>query len=289
MAINTFDIRKESVLGKVFVGQVGLTSRSRTLTDEVVANHKMDRNSAAAVVVKLEAECRKEITQAQNQARALIESKSLPWSRTGFRLIPIKNLPELMVEMSKISNKFYDGVTNLLNNYDHLRTDYLRRVNDVADEIPFPTKEQIKSGFKFDFITMPLPNVEDIRLNHVSEEVVEEIRSSTVQGFNDRLQEAQSEIVERLIQLVLHVKDQCDKDPKETRFHKTLITNIEDAVEILPSLNITNDPKITKLIEKVRDNLTGIDVEDLKKDASYRSATVQIASSVLKDLKKYGN
>jgi hypothetical protein len=166
-----------------------------------------------------------------------------------------------------------------------MRTDYLRRVNDLAQEIPFPTLAEMERSFEFEVRDMPIARLEDVRLKYVDPSTLDDIKQRINQQTTDRLREAQEEIIERLIERVQRVKVQTEKE--EGRIFESLIGNIEEDVALLPALNITNDPEITRLIERVKTELTQYSVEDLRKDDKLREHAAQTAGSVLKDLRKF--
>jgi hypothetical protein len=286
----TFDLTQEALLVRLYIGQGGLTSRSSTLTREAAEAHQADYRSVAGVIYILTAEDRKETTKAINEARAFFYANTLPWDDNAYRLVPVTRYAHLKRELQRIENEFSDSVERLLANYDHLRKDYLRRVNDLAQEVPFPTSEEFRAAFKFDLLEMPIASPHDIRLRHVNQTTVNELRTKVTAQMNDRLASAQAEIVERLKDRVRRLKEQtADKD---SRLFKSLVSNIEEDVDVLPKLNLTNDPEINRLIERVRAELAGIDVTTLRGDSKeaqkLRGHIHKTASSVLDDLQSYG-
>lgn len=286
----TFDLTQEALLVRLYIGQGGLTSRSNTLTQEAAEAHNADKHSVAGVIYILTADDRKQITKSINEARAFFYANTLPWDDNAYRLVPVTRYAHLKRELQRIENDFADAVEKLLASYDALRKDYLRRVNDLAQEVPFPSKEEFRASFKFDLLEMPIASPHDIRLRHVNPTTVNELKTKVAAQMNDRLASAQVSIVERLKDRVKRLHEQTGES--DTRLFKSLVSNIESDVDILPKLNLTNDSEINRLIERVKAELASVDVTAMRGDSKeaqkLRGHIHKAAGSVLDDLQAYG-
>ena len=71
-------------------------------------------------------------------------------------------------------------------------------------------------------------------------------------------------------------------------FRDSLIENVRELTEILPSLNIVSDPDIADLIKQTQKDIGSIsDVKALRKDPEYRKDVAKSASKILKQMKGY--
>lgn len=284
---DTFDLTQEAILGRLFIGQGSLYSRSDTLTREAAEKHEADKESVSGIVRKLKASDRAKITKAINEARALFYTYTLPWSNNAFRLIPLTKYVHLKSELQRLENDFMDAVEELLTNYDDLREDYHRRVRDLAQEVPFPTKTELRNSFRFSMEEMPIANSNDIRLRHINQQEVEELKQRVQQQISERLIEAEREIIQRLTSMVTRVKEQTAS--KDKRIFQSLIDNIDEAMAVLPALNIDNNPEITRLIERVNRELASVDVKAVRTDEKFRKQVHKQSSDLLTDLRSFGH
>lgn len=280
-----WNLSQDTVLGRLFIGQVGLSARSRTLSEEAAEKHQADRSSVRGIVQIITAQDRAEITQCINQARQVFYANTLPWDDNAYRLIPLVRYTTLKHELDTIQNAFDDAVHELVANYDMLRKDYHKRVNDLAQEVPFPAKDELERSFKFELIEMPISDTSDIRLRHVDPNVVEQMKVRINQQNATRLAEAQTEIISRLSEMAGRIKTQAGKE--KGRLFESLVTNINDAVAVLPGLNVSQDPEITRLIEAVKVKLGSLDIEDMRDSSYARREAVKAADDVLKELQSY--
>lgn len=68
-------------------------------------------------------------------------------------------------------------------------------------------------------------------------------------------------------------------DP-DKKFHNTLVTNITDLCELLPALNIGNDPVLKELAREAMAKLTGYDPADIRKDPGTRKTVAERAAAL---------
>ena len=70
-------------------------------------------------------------------------------------------------------------------------------------------------------------------------------------------------------------------------FRDSVMTNMVDLVEILPALNVTEDPELEEMCADVKAALTGYSVKDLRKDAKIRETAGTEAKRIMDTMKGY--
>lgn len=75
-------------------------------------------------------------------------------------------------------------------------------------------------------------------------------------------------------------------DPKAI-FRDTLVSNIVDLVNLLPALNVAEDPDLESMRSRVESILAGLKAEDLREDKALRQETAKDAESILRDMQAY--
>jgi hypothetical protein len=73
-------------------------------------------------------------------------------------------------------------------------------------------------------------------------------------------------------------------DGKKQRFNDTLVSNVEDMVELMRTLNVTNDPQMTQTANRIEDVLRGITPDALREDEYMRGETKREIDDVLASL-----
>lgn len=279
-----FDLTENGLLMAVHINRAGLSQQSRMLSHEAAHSHNANARKIATSVKKLDSEILSDNTSVVNRARKFFDTYSIPWMDSGLRYVPITNYPKVKQGLAKLQNEFEDSFSEIDRHYDSHKLAYLKEVNDIADEVPFPTREQLRSGFSFSWTEMALPNVDDIRLKHISKKDAVEIERNVKSQYEKILKNSQTEIVNRLKERVSHLKDKLDAEGG--RIFASAVENIQEEVEIVKALNITDDPDINRIIKRIETELASIDVDAVKKNDTIRMEKSNVASSVLDDIKK---
>lgn len=279
-----FDLSRDAVLVKLKISQVGVTANSKTLSREASDKHDADRNSVKGYVQKIKWTDLSDLTRIYNESREVLNRLTLPWSEE-YRLCPVQNYAELTKAMRELENRFSDAVHKLVSKHEELQKDYIERVKDLSKEIAFPTKAQMQESFSFKFEEALIPS-SDIRLRHVSEDARKQIAQRVKEQVDSQLAEAQKDLVGRLATVVARIAQGTKEDGK---LHASAIEALNATLDSVPSLNLTNDPAISTLVSKVKQELGDLDVKDLRKDGSAKSAVAASATSILGDLKAFGS
>lgn len=285
-----FDLSQEAILMRLSVSQGNLTASSSVVVRDAAAANNAEADALYGGVQVLRKEDRAEIISIVGQARTAFHARTLGWDEP-YRLCPLTAYPALKSKLEEYSNNFTDAVEKLASRYDELRATYEAKLgalsaSDLSVEKRFPSEAALRSGFSFSVSALPLTNPNDFRLKHVDQATVSALRAGIEAAMTDRLGAANMEIVSRLRDLVQTVASRT-KNP-DGRIYDSLVTNIQEAVSVLPTLNVTGDAEIARLISRVRTELAGIDVKGLRTSRTYRAATAEAAGSVLDDLKSYG-
>ena len=74
---------------------------------------------------------------------------------------------------------------------------------------------------------------------------------------------------------------------KKAVFRDTLVGNISELCDLLPSLNVTGDEELTKMCDEVRDKLTGFTPKELRKDTTAREDTARAAAAIMDKMAGY--
>jgi hypothetical protein len=70
----------------------------------------------------------------------------------------------------------------------------------------------------------------------------------------------------------------------ESRFHASLVSNVLDLVNLLPQLNVGEDPELNCFAGEIRNKLCGFTARDLKTNDVLRVATANDAAALLYEM-----
>ena len=197
---------------------------------------------------------------------------------SGWRLCPNQELDRLMDKVNDAKVDFDKEVKAFLDNYDNLIEANKHKLGDAFKLSDYPTKDEIKTKFRFDFElgTVPQFNSKDIRLN-VSEKLRKKIESDALKRATKNVEAITRTTVETLLESVEHLADKLKSyDPKTKGggfFKNSTFDKLRQFLDTLPSINndiLGND----KMIAEAHQKLVGVfakinDVDSLREDDDY--------------------
>jgi hypothetical protein len=206
---------------------------------------------------------------------------TLPWSDEGYRLLPAHFYFDLTAEMREFEQAFSRQVENFLTEYPSYIEQVRPELNGLFREEDYPSPAKLREKFSVRLEVLPIPSGDDFRVTlsaeeqaRVAREIDENVRQSLQRGTED--------LWKRLKDVVTHMVDRLS-DP-ESRFHASLVTNINDLVELLPSLNVGLDSELNRFAEEIRQRLCGFTAHDLKKNDILRVATANDGAALLSEM-----
>ena len=179
-----------------------------------------------------------------NNARLWHHKQTLPWSDSGSRIITMENFLDYKAQLSECEN-----------NYNRLVNNFL---------VAYPT-------FRFSYLFSPLPNAGDFRVD-IGEQAAKELVDQYENTFNNRVQDAMKDIWDRVHDCLTHMSDRLsDKEDGERKgFHKTLLSNASELIDLMQKLNITKDPKLEAARKDLSQAILGVEIDELKESTHVR-------------------
>jgi hypothetical protein len=223
----------------------------------------------------------KAITGVYDEAYRTLQASTLPWSDDGRRLLPADMMLSLQHKMQVMERRFWDAVEDLQNSYADEREHARQTLGTLFNYDDYPPAATIPSKFGFGWAFEPVPVSADIRVN-LPESLRDQMASDIDNRVKDRLKEATDACFERVATTLRRMHSIVSAD--KPRIHDSLMRDMHQLVEILPSLNLTNDPVLAKLAVDMRNMFYGLDTESLRKDADMRAQAARDSESVLNAL-----
>lgn len=227
-------------------------------------------------------EIMKDIQKISSAARIFLYENTLPWGDDGFRLLPATNYLEFMTDFKKFKSEFEIATNKLITQYPQLKEEAKKRLNGMFQEKDYPEVEKLKEKFSIDISFMPISDITDFRLN-LSQGEVDKIKIKMEEEISSRITETTKSIWFRIKEAISHMIERLSE--KDAIFRDTLITNIQDLVNILPRLNFTNDPAINAIIENMK--VLIINPDTLRKNSTIRNSKAQEAQAILDKVNQF--
>lgn len=207
--------------------------------------------------------------------------QTLPWSNDGARILPAVNYLQYMEIMREKRGKFERAVKEFLVEYPGLRENAKEQLKTLYQAEDYPQVGRIEQLFGVSVKVFPLPAGEDFRVSLAGGDA-EAIREQIEKDTRETVVEAMREPYRRLHVVVARMAERLG-DPKG-KFKDSLVSNIEELCDLLPSLNLTGDPEMGRMTDLVRSKLAGHDPDDLRDDAKLRKQVAEEARRIGADL-----
>lgn len=204
-------------------------------------------------------------------ARAWHNNQTLPWSDKGTRLLPVVNFITYKQQLNQLESNYNRLVTSFLDAYPNLVSAAAFNLGSLFNREDYPEVDRVASKFGFSYFFTPVPDAGDFRID-INNSIQNELEQQFNSQFERRVEGAMRDVWDRLHDVLLHMKDRLtdEEDGKRKNFHKTMLENANQLIEILPALNITKDAKLEDARKDLIKALQGLETDDLKDNPTTR-------------------
>jgi len=233
------------------------------------------------------------------KAKAIHCRYTLPWMDGGQRILSGAAYFDYTREMNKLLQEYNEWVDNtFIPKYPDHKKAAKEALNGLYKEEDYPTSVTIRSKFGMEIIPDLISNPSDFRVK-LGNDTVDHLKKELSVSVEKRLQDAIKDVWSRLQEVVSHMVQRLNKYEVEEvsqngkckakvkvkhTFRDTLVTNITELLEVVPLLNITNDPNLAEFCTTIREQLTGVAPEVLRDDEKQRKQVAQKAEDILKKI-----
>ena len=250
-----------------------LTADNRATTDAA----QVRKNLMAGTTL------RKEIADYAAGCRLWHNSRTLPWSDRGPRLLPTSLFMGYKQEANARRDTFMRMKDNFGTAYPNLVSISQQHLGDLHDPNDYPSVDEVMSKFDFRLVFSPVPESGDFRLD-IPQQELDAMRTEYDINFTTRVEEAMRAPWGKLHDMLSDMSAKLTEADGETkrRWHDTFITNAQQMCEMLTHLNITNDPKLEEARRKLEQAIFGLDIEDIKEAVDVRADLKTKVDNILK-------
>lgn len=278
-----FDITEKAMLASLQISQWSARKHDKRVSAEV--NEKYNGKDAGRFnKVLATKDSLKEIQVAVGAARTFHLEQTLPWGERGERLLPSKNYHAYSRKMRGCKQAFDNAVEAFVADYHQVIFEARQSLGGLFCREDYPDASEIRGKFDFQTIISPVPVAEDFRVSLANEEI-----RSIQQDIERRVQQAHvaatRDLWQRLYQVVQHMVQRLS-DP-EAIFRDSLVGNIVKMTELLPRLNMDDDPQLEAMRRTIEQRLCGYSPAELRSDKQVRSTAADEARSVLDAMAGY--
>lgn len=271
----------------------------KALSLEVTSAHAADTDMARVNKRLLPKGCLDEFTKLSGRARNCVYKYTLPWYDNGQRILPVANQFKLGQELQAIQYDWDNAVDEFEQKYPRYMADALAAGGSLVDLSEYPDPSRVREKFSFELIPSPIPDQDDFRRKLTTSEA-DALASKYARRQADAYESGVKECFSRMAELVAHMSERLSaygsdleseantqrlaegKEARKASFKNSLVSNIQDLINLLPALNLTGNSDISDITKRMQNELCKYSPETLKKSPAAREATAKAAEDILK-------
>ena len=212
---------------------------------------------------------------------------TLPWKDNGDRLLSRKMYMKFIEEHEQLVTKFHDAVTHLVDvTYPEAVAKAQFRMAGLFNPNDYPLASELRGKFYCRLTIDAVTEGSDFRVK-MDADTVASIQEKIEANLNERVGAVMSKVWQQLYKLVEHYAERMKADG---RLYDSVRDNLIEMAEILPGLNVLNDPNLRQIGKDIRARLGGYDVKDLrhkKKGDELRAAAAAEAEEIMETMKGF--
>lgn len=229
-------------------------------------------------------EALKPVVTAAGAVRTHFYAKTLPWKDNGDRLLTRVMFMNFIEEHERLKGEFDAAVNTFLTEaYPAARDQAEFRMGELFKADDYPSPSQLRHRFYVNTDIDPVAEAGDFRVA-LDEEHANAVRGQMERAMHERIGRAMQDIYVRLSEVVGHFAKKMGSDDV---FRDSTVHNIEELVDLIPGLNVLDDPDLAELGRDIKAKLTGIDPKDLRKDKEVRSQAAKDAEAIMERMKGF--
>lgn len=265
----------------------------RSATDQIHQANQADSDAGRYNKLLLPKDALKDIQSIVNATRTDFIERTLPWANDGMRIMSATGYLAHVEWFRKQQTAFDKAVNEFVQNYERHVAAREKALGALFNPHDYPTQAEIKRRFCMTMTNWPVPSSDDFRVNisdtqadQIRQEIEASVKSATDNAVRDVYRRV-SDVLERMVERLNAYKPATKKGERpEGVFRDSLVENVKDLINILPSLNITGDEKLAAMANQLRP-LTSYEPSTLRQNTQARTETAQAAQAVLDSVKDY--
>lgn len=272
-------ITEKAMLAAVHISVWTATKHDRQVSRQI-ANQHGAHESVGRYNKKLlqQAEKLEAIRTLAGQIRSYFYKITLPWSDEGYRILPGNFYFELSQKMAEFEHAFHKAVNEFLAEYPGYIEQVKPSLSTLFRSEDYPEASKIREKFELRLEIKPIPVGDDFRVS-LSEEQQARIRREIDADLRETLKRGTQDLWLRLREVVEHMVSRLS-DP-QGRLYASVVSNIAELVEVLPRLNIAQDPDLNAFAEEIKARLCAVSTKELKQNELLRAVTAQDATDIV--------
>lgn len=279
-------ITTECMVVNLQIGTWAGTRLDREASREVTEQANAEGDAARVNKHLIPRDILRPIVSASSAMRNHFYYKTLPWKDNGDRLLSRKMYYDFIDEHEKLKFAFDKEVGVFLETtYPSAVARAEFRMGKLFNADDYPSADQLKRRFYANLDIDAITEAHDFRVK-LSNDHIQRVQKTMETALNERLAKALNDVWSRLATTLQHYASKMQDE--DAVFRNATVENLREIVDMLPALNITNDPNLEKIRQNILNDLHDcFDAAELRKDTTMRKKAGTQAGKIVNSMQAY--
>lgn len=283
-----YKMAERAVLMRMSAGLPGKARTDKGLSASVKSEHGLGQKAGRWIKTKYPDWALEPLEKLVTEARGYHALVTLPFD-SGIGILPAALIKDYADKMRQYRGEFENLVqSHFVPKYPEMIAWARAEHNGTFDVEDYPPVERLLGSFYFKTEPLPVPDAAHF------EGTMSSLLGVDADGVNvrvqDAMQEAQRELMRRMIDPVKAMATKLSESPKEGKedicFRDTLVGNVEEIAGLVPKLNIAGDPEIDRFAADLL-KLVAAKPQQLRDDKALRANVAKEAAEIMQRLSGY--
>jgi len=203
----------------------------------------------------------------------------------GTYFIKYKYISEVLGGLQKFVDQHNtDLVPAFLAVYTKAKTTAKGRLKNLYDDRDYPTEDALRQAFYIQYYAMPQTEV-STKVKEVDAVLYEQMVANLQREYTEAAQLMRLELRQNLLKMTQHLKEKLSGENGEKKvLRQTAVTHITDFLQFFDAKDNTGDRGLSVIVDQLKKTMSGVEIEQLKKDDKYRAAMNTALDGVVKQL-----
>jgi hypothetical protein len=197
-----------------------------------------------------------------------------PRYKAGFYFIPFDKGPETMEGLKEIKAKLEAQAEDFaFKHYRKAKADARKDLGPLWRESDYPSENYVRRSIYMEWEFEPGRKEVPASLANLSADILAAEMQKAAAKARDLFEDMKYAMRAQVQEMVAHLAERLAPDAKGERkvFRESALTNLTEALEFFDQKNtVTTDTQLANLVNTLRKQLAGVNVEELRDDAKYR-------------------
>ena len=283
------NIADRAMLVGLRISSFNPTKTDKKISAEVASAHNADASMgryAKSVIAKEAVEALRKLA---GEIRSEHARRTLPWSEDGSRILTSVGYDEYAKFMRAANDRWDAEVQRFIASWDDYVADARVKLNGMFNASDYPTRSELPDKFSFRWTVRPIPTADDFRVSLGADEIAcvkFQIAADEKAACDNAMRDVYDRIKATVGTMAERLKAYDPNTPSAHPFRDSLVTNISDLLDVLPALNLVNDPAIVTFTNEMRE-LVKSDAQTLRDNAWIRNDVATRADAILQQMNQF--